>query len=249
MVSVSIKSLQHPIVKELAHLRKNAKARQLANEALVCGHKMVLELGKVHPLQTLLLLEGLNPSDYPSAKQTYLVTEGILKKITGLESPEGVAATLTIPKNSELKNKNRILILDHISDPGNLGTLLRTASALSYDGALLIHGVDPYNDKALRSAKGATFHLPLATGTVQNALSLIKNMTAYAGNLNGQPLENCHPTEPFAVIVSNESHGISDELANYCTPVTIPMNTCVDSLNVAVAGGILLYALDPRRLR
>jgi len=249
MVPVSIKSLQHPIVKELTHLRKNAKARHQANEALVCGHKMVAELGRARSLKTLLILENLNPNDYPPALHTYFVTEGILKKITGLEHPEGVVATLAIPKSADLTGKKRLLILDHISDPGNLGTLLRTACALCYDGAFLVHGVDPYNDKALRAAKGATFHLPLASGTVHDALLIIKGLTAYAGALDGKPLEECKPLEPFAVIVSSESHGISDELAKHCQRITIPMNTCVDSLNVAVAGGILLYALDPRRLR
>lgn len=243
MVALPIKSLQHPIVKSLTLLRKSASARKGENEAVIIGVKMVQELGSAFPLKKLLVRSDLSPNDFPKAENTYLVDEAILKKISGLPQPEGALATLALPKPVDLSSKKRLLILDHISDPGNLGTLLRTAYALNYDGALLLGGVDPFNDKALRSAKGATFHLPLSTN-----FDDIKDFTLFAGSLDGTPIDQCDPHDPYAIIVSHESHGLSADLAKHAQRVTIPINPDVDSLNVAIAGGILLYALDPRRL-
>lgn len=240
MVTFPIKSLQHPIVKELTAIRKSAKRRHQAGEVLVSGYTMVRELGP--RLNTLLVIK--EEAHLPTVRQTYLVTEEILRKITGLPNPEGCAATLPLPQSTDLSQKKRLLILDNISDPGNLGTLLRTAYALGYEGACLINGVDPFNDKALRAAKGATFHLPLSIGNIDNALPYLSTHQTFAGTLSGKPLSTCKAREPFAVIVSHETHGLSPEL-NTCEHVTIPMNN-IDSLNVAVAGGILLYALNTR---
>ena len=205
---------------------------------------MVQELGASFPLKKLLLRSDLSVGDFPKAENTYLVDEAILKKISGLPQPEGAIATLALPKSTDLSSKKRLLILDHISDPGNLGTLIRSAYALQYDGVLFLGGVDPFNDKALRAAKGATFHLPFSTN-----FNDVKNFTLFAGALDGKPIDECQPKEPYAIIVSHESHGLSADLVKHAVRVTIPINPDVDSLNVAIAGGILLYALDPRRVR
>ena len=244
MVSLSIKSLQHPIVKELLALRTSSKKRKELQTVLIIGQKMIKERKN---LKLLLLETHLDPNNFPKAEKTYHVSSTIIQKITGLQASDGACATLAMPKAANLDTKKYIMALDHISDPGNLGTLLRTALAFGYEGAFLMGGADPYNDKALRAAKGATFDLPLQFGTHESFLNLLKNakMTGFTADLSGKSL-NDQPTPPsFALILGNEGSGISPVLQTHCQSIKIPMTEYVESLNVAIAGGILLYALRP----
>src|SRR3990167_437079 len=153
MVAKKIESLQHPLVKHWVQLRQERSYREKTQEVLIIGKKMVSELKPALMIST---------QDFPfDAKEQYLVTEQILKKVTNLNQPDGYAGVLPLPKPQQLGQKNRLLILDQISDPGNLGTVLRSALAFNWEGVILTPGtVDLFNDKALRSAKGATFHLP-----------------------------------------------------------------------------------------
>lgn len=248
MVTFSIKSLQHPIVKEWVSIRTQAKTRHQMGLALVIGHKMVLELGSSYPpLHSLIISENYSPTHYPPAKSTYLVTEPILKKITGIPNPEGVAALIPLPTSAHLDHQTHILVLDHLSDPGNLGTLLRTALGLGFGGAYLINGVDPFNDKALRASMGAAFKLPLQRGTTSDFLNFLEqsSLTGVAATLNGLALHSFDKPSKIALIIGNESHGIDPILQKMCQCVTIPLSPSIESLNAAVAGGILLYALAP----
>src|SRR3989344_6573288 len=115
MVAKKIESLQHPLVKHWEKLRKDRSYREKTQCVLVVGKKMVSELS----------IDALITTDPNfNAKNQYLVTESILKKITGLEEPDGFAGEISMPMEQNLSEKKRILILDRITDPGNLGTLL-----------------------------------------------------------------------------------------------------------------------------
>ncbi len=150
-------SLQHPLVKKCVGLRTDKAVRDHSKTILLIGEKMVRELSQRIQLHTLITTE---PSEI-RAQEHYVVTDSILKKITGLPAPDGFVAIAPFPQPQSLENKKRLLILDRISDPGNLGTLLRTALALNWDGVIFTPGtVDPFNDKALRASKGALFSLP-----------------------------------------------------------------------------------------
>ena len=244
MVTFSIKSLQHPIVKECVAIRTQSKTRHQTGLALVIGHKMVSELST---LESLFVRDDLDPTSYPSAKSTYSVPESILKKITGLQQPEGVAALTLLPPSAKLHNHSHILVLDHIADPGNLGTLLRTALGLGFTGAYLINGVDPFNDKALRASMGAAFTLPLQFGDTADFLSFLNqsSITGIAATFGGTALHNFDKPKNCALIIGNESRGIDPKTQKMCQCVTIPLKPSIESLNAAVAGGILLYAFAP----
>ncbi|MBX7066518.1 MAG: RNA methyltransferase [Parachlamydiales bacterium] len=227
MVPKRITSLQHPLVKHWFELRSNKTYREEAQRVLVAGRKMTNEL----PIETLITLE---PSDIP-CKEEILVTEPILKKITGLQAPDGFAAEIAMPKPQDLHGKNWVLILDRISDPGNLGTLLRTALALGWEGVILTAGsVDLFNDKALRAGKGAQFHLPYS-------YQEIHGLHLYTADLEGTPLDEVQPKLPLGLILSSEGHGAREWAG--AKKITIPMRGEVESLNVAASGAILLYAM------
>ncbi len=234
-----ITSLQHPLVKHLHKLRTSSSYRHAQKRALIVGQNLVKEI----PIKTLLVVG--EPPKGLKFEECFIVTESIMKKITGLEAPEGIAAEVELPPLATLKNKKHVLVLDGVSDPGNMGTLLRTALALGWDGAYILHNsCDPYNDKALRAAKGATFRLPLRTGNWEELIELIKEnkLEPIAADMGGKDVSS-EKSKQIALVVGNEAHGLSEEARKFCTKVAIPMSGEMESLNVAVAGGILMYCL------
>jgi TrmH family RNA methyltransferase len=149
---------------------------------------------------------------------------------------------VALPADQDLSEKNRLLVLDQIADPGNLGTLLRTALALNWEGVIVTEGtVDLFNDKALRAGKGAQFHLPFAR-MAPDEISKIKSHF-YIADLDGAALEKCVFKHPLALILSNEAKGPAGWAERIGEKVTIEMSTKSESLNVAASGAILLYAM------
>jgi TrmH family RNA methyltransferase len=241
MLAKTITSLQHPLVKYFVELRKEKSIREEKKEVLLAGEKLVRELSEKEPLSVLMTLDE---APEIRAKDRYLVSEEILKKVTGLEKPDGFAASFPMPPEQNLENKKALLILDRLSDPGNLGTLFRTALALGWEGIWLTPGtVDPFNDKALRAARGATFWLPFAWKTPEEiaAWSKFHGACLYTADLEGESIDEISPPKgPAALILSSESHGTGQWPSR---KITIPMGPHVESLNVAASGAILLYAL------
>lgn len=229
-----ITSNHHPLVKHWLELRTNRAYREEKGRVLVSGKKMVEELS----VTTLISLE---PSEIP-AQEKYEVTEAILKKITGLQTPDGFAAEVCLPPPQNLNQKSHLLILDQIADPGNLGTLLRSALAFGWEGVILTPGtVDLFNDKALRAAKGATFFLPYARMSVEEIAQL--KLHFYTADVEGESIEKASFQKPLALILSSEGHGPAFWAEKGGKKITIPMNEKVESLNVATSGAILLYRM------
>jgi RNA methyltransferase, TrmH family len=238
MYTKELKSLQHPIVKHLVKLRKQRRYREECGRLLLEGKKIIEEYP--YPIETLLTIKETRIR----AKKHYLIHRSILEKIAGSVSPEPYLAEVLLPPYQSLKGKTCLLALNNISDPGNLGTLMRTALALGFDGVFLTDGTaDPYSDKALRAAKGATFHLPLQSGTVEDLLSFIKEnaLSPYVADSKGTPSASF--SSPLILILGNEAHGPSPLLKNQANLLSIPLSDQTESLNVAVAGGILMYKI------
>lgn len=242
MIAREITSLQHPIVKHLALLRKDRDYRKENKCVLISGTKMVQEIGARQKLKTLLIEKESSIPSHLSAEFLYEVTPEILKKITGLENPEPIAAEVSLPENADLNKKQFILALDSVADPGNLGTMLRSALGLGWEGVFITsNSVDPYNEKALRAAKGATFRIPIRVGSTDELYSLIKEnrMQVYVADPKGPPLKSQQASHPLVLVVGNESHGT--QMSG--RPISIPMGKEMESLNVAAAAAILMYAL------
>lgn len=242
MTIKEIQSLQHSFVKFLIKLRTDKKIRTEYRQVLVIGTKMVEE----HQiLDCLIVQKGSNYSKKLKAKEYWVVSEAVLKKITGVENPEPIAGVVAMPPWDLLHGKNWILGLDNISDPGNLGTLLRSALALDWEGVFMTQGsADPYNDKALRSAKGATFRIPMRMGTQEELLDWAdhEKMSPVVADLDGTPLNEWQSKKRTLLILGNESLGISPIFKKKFPSITIPIKK-MESLNVATAGAILMYSL------
>lgn len=243
---MNITSLQHPAVKHLVKLRHNRDYREEHGSAIIEGIKMVTEVCQHIAPKSLFVLD---PSLIPSGLKpgtVVTVSEEVLAKITATPSPEGIVAEVPIPAQASLQGKKRLIALDGVNDPGNMGTLLRTALALGFEGAFLFHDCcDPCNDKALRAAKGATFQLPMRNGTWEElkAFADREGLPLYAADLNGTPASETRFPQGLILVLGSEAHGLSLPTRVECQKITIPQRGAIDSLNVAVAGGILMYVI------
>ncbi len=185
-----------------------------------------------------------------------IVTDEELEALSDTESPQGVLLVCdepawsleTIPEEAE----GRYLLLDRVQDPGNLGTLVRAGRAFAVDAVVALDGtVDPWNPKAVRAAAGASFHVPvLKEGwegvRVWCAEGGVALLAAKAG---GVDVAEARPPRPWALAVGNEGAGVRDELLEVArTRIAVPMPGGAESLNVGVAGAILLYELRRERV-
>ncbi len=245
MLPKTIHSLQHPFVKYLVKLRKTRSFRKKERKTIIAGRTIVEEIitGSDSPIQLVLIQEG---TFFSCTHPTLTVTEEILRKITGTKNPDPIAALVEIPLPHYLsiENFSYLLILDGIADPGNLGTLLRTALALGWEGVYLTENTcDPFNEKALRAAKGATFRIPLLEGSWKEFIHLSHSFQVLVADLHGSTLASILPAPPLALVLSKESEGARKEIPSPFHRVTLPMSGKMESLNVASAGSILLYQL------
>ncbi len=247
-----ITSPQNSLVKHLVKLRQNRDYREEHQTVLIEGLKLVHEISPLIPVQKILTVDlSLLPKNL-SCNESFLVTPEIMQKITEMQSPEGLIAEVEMPKPCTLQNKRYLLALDRVNDPGNLGTLLRTALALGWEGVFILPNCcDPFNDKALRAAKGATFRLPFRQGNWKELQSLISEnqLIPIAADIEGVSLNEFKAADRLLLVLGNEARGLSLEAKKLCQKITIPMCGDMESLNVSIAGGILMYALKTHQKR
>lgn len=180
------------------------------------------------------------------------VDEAEFASAADTEQPQGVLAIAEQPERRldalALPATARLLVLDGIQDPGNVGTLLRTAAALGSEAIVLPGTVDPWNAKVVRSAVGHQFRHPPIAATLDelSAFLAAQGVTLWGAAAEGEPLGSVATPARLALAVGNEGNGLSDEVRAACHGfVSIPMAADAESLNVAVAAGILLHVLRP----
>ncbi len=240
---MKITSLQHPIVKHFVALRKDSAYRKEKHSLVLIGDHLIQEYP--FPIKCLLTQEPVSRM----AESTYIVTEEILQKIAGLGTFTGMIAEVDLPQEQNVEDKKRVLILDQIQDPGNLGTLVRTAVALGWDAVIATPGtVDFFNDKAIRASQGTIFRLPFAYRTAEEIVSWIQEMKIhlFVADMTGVSLEEQTFPIPLALVLSNEGQGVAPWAKKMGTRVTIALQNNIESLNVAIAGAILLYKMHER---
>ena len=237
-------SVNNEKIKNLKKLNTK-KYRDETNLYLVEGEHLVKEAYENNVLEELILLENINLNI--DVKTSY-VTRNVLKFISNLDTPNGIIG-ICKKKENTLKG-NKIVILEDIQDPGNLGTIIRSSVAFNVDTLVLSSNtVDLYNPKVIRATQGMLFKLNII---IENDLeNLIKNLkqnnyTIYTTNVkNGNSLKTIEKKHKLAIIMGNEGSGVSDKLNSLADKyLYIDMNKNCESLNVAVATSIILYELD-----
>ena len=234
-----ITSASNNTIKALIKL-KQKKYRDETGYYLVEGEHLVEEAMKAKQVECLISTKDIT-SDLP----IIVVSNEVMSKLSFTKSPQSIMAKCKIKKEKKLIDGIRYLILDDLQDPGNIGTLIRTALAFSIDQVILSNNcVDLYNDKLLRSMQGANFHISCIYDDLKTVISTLKkNNVKIIGSAleNGQDIKQIKISEKMAFVVGNEGNGMNKDILQECDYVGyIPINT-IESLNVAIAGSIMMY--------
>ncbi|KAL2905907.1 putative tRNA/rRNA methyltransferase YsgA [Bienertia sinuspersici] len=283
-ISKSITSTSNPFVKHCVKLRQSSSYRHSHASVLVVGTTLIREIHEFYnlkqeqqtPIECLFLLDKAEVPeelcDIPGER--VYVSSLVMKKLSGVQSTESieVIALMKMPKSfvnlidthfemdctSLFRSTRRVLVLEGIQDPGNLGTLLRSALAFKWNGVFLLPGCcDPFNEKALRASRGASFQLPLVSGSwihleaFSNEVQ-VKMLAAHPDSSNefkpvhklSQGLVHSFADTPLCLILGSEGSGLTEKARQFCELISIPMADNFESLNVAVAGGIFMFMLQ-----
>jgi len=242
-----ITSLDNKKVKLINSLKQASKRFELGM-FVVEGMHLVKEAYLNNSLEEIFLLED-DCLEFNCSIEPTFVTYEVMKKISNLTSPTNVIGICKV-KNNNVIEGNRLLLLDDIQDPGNLGTIIRSCCAFSVDTIILSKGcVDIYNDKVIRSTQGMIFNVNYVIEDLNKIIPVLKkNGYLILGTdvNNGNDVKGVTSSK-FALIMGNEGRGVKEELKEQCDKnLYIKMNKKCESLNVGVATSILLYELGGR---
>lgn len=247
-----ISSTSNIKVKNIMNLKKNARARKKENCFLVEGPRMFFEIPEDRIMECYMTEEFAAKHEEELEGWHYeLISENVCKHLADTKTPQGVIAVVRReePTIQELLNKEKnpcFFLLENLQDPGNLGTIIRTAEGAGVTGIIMTRDtVDIYNPKVIRSTMGAVFRVPFViTDNLSEVISQLKKngVSVYAGHLKGDVFYKQDYRSGSAFLIGNEGNGLTDEitaLADY--KIKIPMKGKVESLNAAVSATILMY--------
>ncbi len=247
---VLITSLSNKLVKEI--LESKAKGRKSTSKFLFLeGQRIVEEILSSHAPVNKLILSESSQTKFSYLRERYdtiVLSDKIFKEVSGTVNNQGVGLWVEKPQAPKRLSGRLFLVVDRVQDPGNLGTIIRTALGAGVDAIYLLKGtVDLYNEKVLRSTMGAIFKIPIYLDVgLEEVKGLMEenNLIPLMGSLDGQSLYNKIPNGKYVVFVGNEANGISKEVQKLeGLKVKIPLFGDIESLNVAVATGIILYGV------
>lgn len=247
-----IQSVQNEFIKSLDKLN-DKKIRNSKKTFLVEGYHLVNEAYNHNALEAVLSISEKDFKNYLNVEH-YLVNEAIIKKLTKTMNPQGIIGVVKMPSFSlvDLSKKDlKLVLLESINDPGNLGSIIRTAAALGYDAIYMsTDTVDIYNEKALRATQGAIFKIPFYYVQLDFLITKLKenDIICFGTNLkNAISIESIEKAPKYSICFGNEARGMSEELSNMMNKnIMIPMTNKVESLNVLSASSIVMYVLKNR---
>ena len=237
-----ITSLDNKRIKNLAKLL-NKKYRDETGMFLVEGEHLVIEAKRAGSLMEVIKCEDYE-MDFDVT--TTIVTYDVIKKLSNTLNPQKVIGVCKKLDNKDIGNK--VLILEDIQDPGNLGTIIRSSVAFGVDTIVVSNNtVDMYNDKVLRSSEGMIFHIDIVKMDVNECIDKLhsEGYEIYGTKVDGgTDLREITVGDKYAVVMGNEGAGVSEFTLDKCDKyIYIPMNSDCESLNVGVATSIILYEL------
>lgn len=240
-----ITSVQNIKVKRWRKLQKR-REREKAGAFLVEGYHL-LEEAKQSGATILEIIVEQN-KEIPEQCNDAIITvvnKSVFSHISQTEAPQGIAAVVAMGPSIDVMG-NYVLLIDAVQDPGNLGTIIRTADAAGFDAVVLGEGtVDLYNDKVIRATQGSLFHVPVLRANLVETVDRLKTVGfhIWATALDQAKIYNqVEVTEKTALIVGNEGAGVHSKILEAAdTIVKLPIQGKAESLNVSVAAGILMY--------
>ena len=247
MIEEFISSRKNPLLQQVKKLLSSRKERETAGLFVSDGTKLLQEAVKYYPgLHTVILSEGVE-ADVPANVRLVRVPGDVMASISPMESPQGALFLCRLPEKKMFIPVSGMLVLDGIQDPGNIGTILRTADALDIPVVLLEGCADPYSHKVVRSSMGAVFRRDVIQATWANVKAAcdtagipiaVTALSDRASDIRNADLRN------MAVVSGSEGRGVRKEILESAdAELIIPMNPRCESLNAAVAATIVMWEM------
>lgn len=242
-----ITSRKNPLLQQVRRLISSKKERENTGLFVADGVKLLDEAVKwYNGLDTVILTEDVSVN-LPEGVRVVVVPEDVMASISPMEAPQGALFICRMPQKTAFVPQPGMLLLDGIQDPGNIGTILRTADALDIPVALLEGCADPYNHKTVRASMGAVFRTPVLQTTWEEASNACKAakipvavtaLSDRAEDLRSARLIN------MAVVIGSEGRGVRKEILDAADgELIIPMNPRCESLNAAIAAAIVMWQM------
>ncbi len=247
MMEERISSRKNPLLQQVKKLLSSKKERETAGLFVGDGTKLLEEAVKYDPgLHTVILSEGVQ-AEIPDHVRVVRVPGDVMVSISPMESPQGALFLCRLPEKTAFQPKPGMLILDGIQDPGNVGTILRTADALQVPVVLLEGCADPYSHKVVRSSMGAVFRTPVVQTTWAEAKAACQAAgVPVAVTALSSRAEDIRKAElgKMAVVIGSEGRGVRKEILDAAdAELIIPMNPRCESLNAAIAAAIVMWEI------
>ena len=239
-------SKNNPLIKETAAL-KDKKARKQQGMFLVEGRKMAVECQRSDfEIDRVFVAESYD-GEIPFAEdQIIRVSDDVFHFLSDEKSPQGILCRIKIPARALTAPKGKCLLLDGVADPGNVGTIIRTANAAGYEEIYLTEEcADPYSPKSVRASMSGVFFTKIYRASRTEILSVLAETPIVVADMGGVNVFSFHAPKRFALAIGNEANGISDTVQNQAAhTVKIPMQSTQESLNAAISAGIIMYVLS-----
>lgn len=251
MNAETITSRQNPLMTHLRKLASSRSYRKKSGEYLCDGTKLLAEALKWGAeVKTAVFSEGVDIPPLPDGVRAVRVSEELMRSVSPMETPQGALFTVALPEVQlpETLSGKHYLVLDGVQDPGNVGTILRTADAFDCDGVFLVNAcADLYNPKTARATMGAIFRREAYTVTAEELFALLRKsgVPLYGTALREDtvPLAEANLARA-AVAIGSEGRGLSQQVLDECAKtLKIPMNPRCESLNAAIAATVVLWEM------
>lgn len=257
-----ITSVSNQQIKNIVKLQKSSKSRREQQVFLVEGIRMFQEIPESLLVKAYVTEEWVEqlPAVWEEGRQYEIITNGVLKEISDTQTPQGILAVVRQQtyQREELLGEAVgaspcVLVLENLQDPGNLGTILRTAEGAGVTGVMMSRDtVDIYNSKVVRATMGAIFRMPFRyEESISDGVDWLKKqgIRCYAAHLDGTCFYDYDFRESCCFLIGNEGNGLTDGLAAQADRfLRIPMKGKVESLNAATAATVLMYETLRQRL-
>lgn len=243
-----ITSRKNPLLQQVRRLLTSKRERDSTGLFVADGTKLLSEAVKWWPgLETVILSDGVE-ADVPERVRLVRVPEEVMESISPMQTPQGALFVCRLPEETAFAPQPGMLLLDGIQDPGNLGTILRTADALQIPVALLEGCADPYGHKVVRASMGAVFRGPVQQTTWEQAFAACqeKNIPVAVTALSDRAVDlRQAPLKQMAVVIGSEGQGVRPQIIESAgVELIIPMNPRCESLNAAVAAAIVMWQMQ-----
>ncbi len=244
---------KYKYIKSLSLKKNRVKYREYTVEGIKSVHDAIKSNKTVLLIAVSEAFYNGGDFRYPEGAELLVFETGIFNKLCDTLTPQGIIAIIKMEEKIVEPDLDKPYVYcDSVTDPGNMGTIIRTADAAGFGGVILSEGcVDIYSPKTVRASMGSFFNIDIITDKNSEYLKALKKLgfNLFGGFLgeNTVSYTKADFTKPSIIIVGNEANGISDDVIKLCTAVKIPILGSAESLNVSVAAGILIYELVRQR--